>query len=206
MQLASIGLTELEARTLDHRDDGLEVTFWLESGTAPRKRSSLAAAVTLTSDDKIVGIANNADEHWDARDWIEPIDLDKFCDLHRRGDLVWVSNYGVLTYDAWFRYVDGDGIEMDKRKREVRRSVDLTEHRSRHGDGPGPLADTRPSARVLARSVQRLWWEQGPRRPTLHDRGQDPVTCPLCATPSTRRALGLHYVLVHNLSSSDAYP
>ena len=205
VQLVDISVANLQTRTLDHRADGIEATFWLEAGAEPRRRPAITAALTLTPDDQIVGVANNADEHWDARDWAEPTDLDEFCELHRRGDIVWVPNYGVLTYDAWIAYVDGDRIELDKRKRELRRSIDVTEHQSRHGDGIGPLADSRLSAAggILVPSPPKLWWER-PYQPSEPDPGRKPVVCPLCADWSSVRALGLHYVLVHGRSSSDA--
>jgi hypothetical protein len=162
VQLVDISVADLQMRTLDHRADGIETTFWLEAGGQPRQRPAIAAAVTLTKDDQVVGIANNAEEHWDARDWAEPIDLDKFCELHRRGDIVWVPNYGVLAYDAWIAYVDGAGSELDTRKRELRRSIDLTEHQSRHGEGIGPLADSRLVAPpgIVVPSAPVLWWER----------------------------------------------
>ena len=110
VQLSDIGVAEMHTRTVDHRIDGLEATFWLEAGDEPRERPSVAAAVTLTDDDQVVGVANNADELWTMRDWGDPVDLDEFCEQLRRGEVVWTPDYGVLTYDAWADYLQAGGV------------------------------------------------------------------------------------------------
>ena len=142
----------------------------------------------------MIGVARNADVDWRSRDWLPAIDLDRFCAEHRRGLIVWQSDYCVLSTEAWLNHLRAGGVGVDRRKRSALKAADQREiavHRSVHA-GAEEVFDE-----ALERAVAR-------ERVALDDPGRYPVACPVCWRESTRRALGAHYVLVHYQLSTPA--
>ena len=192
IQLVDIPDSDVQGRTVDHKADGISATFWLEGGDEPRQRPDVAASVALTPGDQVIGVARNADVDWRSRDWLPAIDLDRFCAEHRRGLIVWQSDYGVLSTEAWLNHLRAGGVGVDRRKRSALKAADQREiavHRSVHA-GAEEVFDE-----ALERAVAR-------ERVALDDPGRYPVACPVCWRESTRRALGAHYVLVHHQLST----
>ena len=240
VQLAPITDFEMRRRTEDQRIDGYQASYWLESGEEPKARPPQAAALSLTENDQVVGIALSAEPFWDMRHFDNPIDLDKFTALHRRGDIVWQSSYGVIPYKVWAQHVSDGGADIDRRKVANRRRLDGVEHATVHGDDTieeflaistehhvrhedaGPLLDRYwpagaghvtllPRSPYVPRGYRRtttggLWYLglEPDERATIQDRGHELVQCPRCPDVSSRRAVGMHFVLAHNFSSSDA--
>ena len=135
IQLVDIPDSDVQGRTVDHKADGISATFWLEGGDEPRQRPDVAASVALTPGDQVIGVARNADVDWRSRDWLPPIDLDRFCAEHRRGLFVWQSDYGVLSTEAWLNHLRAGGVDVDRRKRSARKAANQREiavHRSVH--------------------------------------------------------------------------